>query len=378
MWGFGSSSQPLRILKCQGFIFFPTRFVYSSIDTKTAPRASVNQTETPLISSSDRYLRAAPLLLVSYKTSVLFPQRLAPSRCVLGTDCTAPELPPTPPSFPEVQPQWVFLSGEAWTTCIHLNPHHHRRLHPPPTFIFTDSHHLEGQKVPGPWSRRPSVCFQFGVHFTLFSLETFWFSDKTLIWGWNLVQIAAGWCEHLLPPASAVKVWQSLFPWKPMEEHLCAWRVLKLEVFYHLAVIWKSVQQKSGWTQKSQHAASAPALLWLKWFGDVCFSLLWLSPKNPPTKIKSELQKFSAVEAEITACRRRKVSSQVKIIPTNLILERDVLAPPPLVWTKEPHQEMKELQLVCFLANGWDELGSMVWSMLRPSCLKAGVISDTQ
>lgn len=130
-------------------------------------------------------------------------------------------------------------------TCIHLHPHHHRRLHPPPTFIFTDSHHLEGQKVPGPWSRRLSVCFQFGVHVTLFSLETFWFSDKTPTWGWNLVQIAAGWCELLLPPASAVRVWQSLFPWKPMEEHLCAWRVLKLEVFYHLAVIWKSVQQKS-------------------------------------------------------------------------------------------------------------------------------------
>lgn len=71
-------------------------------------------------------------------------------------------------------------------TCIHLNPHHHRRLHPPPTFIFTDSHHLEGQKVPGPWSRRLSVCFQFGVHFTVFRLETCWFSDKTPIWGWNL------------------------------------------------------------------------------------------------------------------------------------------------------------------------------------------------
>lgn len=186
MWGFGSSSQPLRIFKCQGFLFFPTRFVYSSINTKTAPRASVNQTETPPISSSDLVLWSRPLLLVSYKTSVLFPQRLAPSRCVLGTDCTAPELPPTPPSFPEVQPQWVFLSGEAWMTCIHLNPHHHRRLHPPPTFIFTDSHHLEGQKVPGPWSRRPSVCFQFGVNFTVFRLETCWFSDKTPIWGWNL------------------------------------------------------------------------------------------------------------------------------------------------------------------------------------------------
>lgn len=263
MWGFGSSSQPLRIFKCQGFLFFPTRFVYSSINTKTAPRASINQTETPPISSSDLVLWSRPLLLVSYKTSVLFPQRLAPSHCVLGTDCTAPELPPTPPSFPEVQPQWVFLSGEAWMTCIHLNPHHHHRLHPPPTFIFTDSHHLEGQKVPGPWSRRPSVCFQFGVHFTVFRLETCWFQTRLRYEAEIFVQIAAGWCKHLLPPASAVKVWQSLFPWKPMEEHLCAWRVLKLEVFYHLAVIWKSVQQKSGWTQKSQHAASAPALFWL-------------------------------------------------------------------------------------------------------------------